>query len=57
MTIFFTAFLILALITHTNFEFGVKSIISSYALIEGIGYVWIMRVFFLIALVNPIILF
>lgn len=57
LTIFFTVFLILALITRTNFEFGVKSIISSYALIGGIGYVWIMRVFFLIALVNPIILF
>lgn len=33
-----------------------NTIISSYALLDGIGYVWIFRVFLLVALVLPILL-
>ncbi len=60
--IFFIAFYIISLLTNTEYRFGLKSILESYLLIErtgykGIGYVWIMRVFFLIAILNPIILY
>ena len=33
-----------------------KEILSSYALIEGISYVWIFRVFFLMACISPLLL-
>ena len=60
--IFFIAFYIISLLTNTEYRFGLKSILESYLLIErtgykGIGYVWIMSVFFLIAILNPIILY
>ncbi|MDB8459165.1 acyltransferase family protein [Turicibacter sanguinis] len=57
LTIFFIVFYIISLLTKTDFEFGIKSIIASYSLMGGIGYVWIMRVFFLVAILNPIILY
>lgn len=56
LTIFFTIFYIISLITNSEFEFGFKSILGSYSLLGGIGYVWIMMVFFLVAILNPIIL-
>jgi fucose 4-O-acetylase-like acetyltransferase len=42
----------------TDFPFHLpqwKTILSSYLLIEGIGYVWIIRVFLLVAVVAPFI--
>ena len=33
-----------------------KTIVSSYLLLEGIGYVWIIRVFLLVAIVSPFLL-
>jgi fucose 4-O-acetylase-like acetyltransferase len=34
-------------------ELNTKTIVESYALIDGIGYVWIIKVFLLVALVSP----
>lgn len=56
LSIFFIIFYIMSLLMKTKYPFGLKSIVLSYSLIGGIGYVWIMRVFFLVAILNPIIL-
>jgi len=34
---------------------GLKTMLSSYLLLNGIGYVWIIRVFLLVAIVSPFI--
>lgn len=48
-----------AVIFATNFPIvapNIKTVIGSYILLSGIGYVWIIRVFLLVALVSPSIL-
>lgn len=52
----FVTFYIISLITNQTFTFGIKTILASYSCMGGIGYVWIMMVFFLVAILNPIIL-
>ncbi|PZO48003.1 MAG: acyltransferase [Phormidesmis priestleyi] len=42
-------------ILHSGAELSLKAILGSYALIDGIGYVWIIRVFLLVALAAPIL--
>lgn len=46
-------FLALAMFNPTSLELTIKTIVTSYALISGIDYVWIIRVFLLVALVSP----
>lgn len=55
--IFLSAYFLLML--ATNYPMALPSldkIIDSYFLLSGIGYVWIIRVFLLVALVAPVIL-
>lgn len=51
-------FLAVALLKCIGIDFGVRSehVIGSYLLMEGIGYVWIIRVFLLVALLTPFLL-
>lgn len=51
--IFLTVYFLLHY-AFTN-QFDVKRIISSYTLINGIGYVWIIRIFLLVMIVAPMI--
>lgn len=51
--IFLTVYFILQY-AFTN-QFDVSNIISSYTLIGGIGYVWIIRIFLLVMIVAPMI--
>ena len=54
--IFLTLYFIsLFVIAPTSADLSPKTIISSYALLDGIGYVWIIRVFMLVALAAPFI--
>jgi len=46
---FFLFFLGVSIITRTPYFFSVTQIIESFALLKGIGYVWIIRVFILVA--------
>lgn len=55
LTIAFLLAFILTLITGQLYPFSISKIFLSYTLISGIGYVWIIRVFFVIALVSPIL--
>jgi peptidoglycan/LPS O-acetylase OafA/YrhL len=56
LTIFFVLFWIISLFKGDSFYFTKRDVIGSYALIDGIGYIWIIRVFFVIALINPVLL-
>lgn len=56
LTVFFCLFYLIAKIRGDAFYFNWRVILGSYTLIDGIGFVWIMRVFFLIALICPFIL-
>jgi fucose 4-O-acetylase-like acetyltransferase len=46
LSIFFLLVFILSLIAKQSYPFSINKIILSYTLISGIGYVWIIRVFF-----------
>jgi peptidoglycan/LPS O-acetylase OafA/YrhL len=57
LTIFFILFYVVSLVAESDYYFGFKDIFMSYSMFdEGIGYVWIMRVFFLIALISPVLM-
>lgn len=57
LTIFFSSIFLLKICLKISYPFSIKEIITSYALISGIGYVWIIRVFFTIGLVSPLLLY
>lgn len=58
--IFLTVYFLLAMVLKffAGIDFGITytHIIGSYALFNGIGYVWIIRVFLLIALLTPLLM-
>lgn len=56
LTVFFILFLFISLESKVSYYFSLKEVFLSYIMINGIGYVWIMRVFFLIALTSPLLL-
>ncbi len=53
LTIFFNGCLLFLLINH-KYPFSLRNIIESYLLLDGIGYVWIIRVYLLCAIFIPI---
>jgi hypothetical protein len=56
LSIFFSLLLFASLIISWKFPFTLKKVIESYALMDGIGYVWIIQVYLGIALLSPPIL-
>lgn len=48
-------FLLLMCFSPSSLDLQLETVMSSYALIEGIGYVWIIRVFILVAVCSPFI--
>ncbi|WP_061840374.1 acyltransferase family protein [Tetragenococcus halophilus] len=56
LTIFFAVTFIAGGIFNVSIPYNLKTIITSYTLISGIGYVWIIRVFFIIAIFSPLLL-
>lgn len=57
LTIFFLFVFFVGLVSRIEFPYNFTTIITSYTLISGIGYVWIIRVFFIIAIFSPILYF
>lgn len=54
--IFLTFYFLILFVSGSNSsDLTFKTIAGSYLLLQGIGYVWIIRVFFLVALVAPLI--
>jgi len=54
LAIFFTATLIIFMGLNKEYPFPTEKVISSFSLMEGIGYVWVIRVFLLVALIAPL---
>ncbi|HOO89728.1 MAG TPA: acyltransferase family protein [Syntrophales bacterium] len=58
--IFLTGFFLLcylfSLIVGMNYPFDVRTIISSYMFYNGIGFVWIFKVYIILALITPLAL-
>ena len=52
LTIYFS-FIFIAKSIGVNIELTTRQVFESYLLLEGIGFVWIIRVFLLIALLTP----
>lgn len=57
LSMFFIFTLITSLVTHKPYPFSSYKILSSFLLLSGIGYVWIIRIFFLVSLIAPFTLF
>jgi fucose 4-O-acetylase-like acetyltransferase len=54
--IFLTLYFLINYVTDMSLgSFSYKEIVTSYLLISGIGYVWIIRVFLMMALLSPFI--
>jgi peptidoglycan/LPS O-acetylase OafA/YrhL len=56
LLLFFIKVYLLSVIEGKKYPFSLKEIIDSFFLTDGIGYVWIIRVFLLIAIVSPLLL-
>ncbi|RDC64335.1 hypothetical protein AHMF7616_02948 [Adhaeribacter pallidiroseus] len=56
LTLFFILFYFVAVATGQKYYFSGAKIMQSYALTNGIGYVWIIKISFLVALLSPFIL-
>jgi fucose 4-O-acetylase-like acetyltransferase len=56
LVFFSTAYGIYSLVAE-NYPFSVSDIVESFLLYEGIGYVWVIRVFLLVALISPPLFF
>jgi len=54
LTFFFGVTLLASLAAKRPFPFSAEKVLSSFALLGGIGYVWVIRVFFLVALIAPL---
>jgi fucose 4-O-acetylase-like acetyltransferase len=56
LTFFFLTVLLLVLLIRKPYPFSPSQVLSSYALLTGIGYVWIIRIFILVAIAAPLLL-
>jgi hypothetical protein len=53
LAFFFTTTMLVSRLLHISNSFPLRTIVESFLLLNGIGYVWIIRVFILIALSTP----
>ncbi|HSA07343.1 MAG TPA: acyltransferase [Candidatus Gastranaerophilales bacterium] len=53
---YFGSVFLLNYLSGHSFPYSSKTIIESFLFFEGIGYVWIIRVFILVALISPLFL-
>lgn len=54
LTIFFVFYWAGSLILEKNFPFTIMTIVNSYTLFSGIGFVWIFKVYIILALITPL---
>ncbi|WP_047982591.1 acyltransferase family protein [Ornithinibacillus contaminans] len=57
LTLFFVTFYGISLFFQHDYYFDKGQIVNSYTTLSGIGYVWIMWVFFFVAIVSPLLLY
>lgn len=54
LALYFLCYFVSCLFLHIRFPFSILTIGSTFALWSGIGYVWIIRVFFSVAVLGPL---
>jgi peptidoglycan/LPS O-acetylase OafA/YrhL len=55
LTFFFSVILVITKIIGIPYVFSQEKIIQSYLLIDGIGFVWIFKVYIILALITPLV--
>lgn len=55
LTVFFPVIYLFSYVLQIEYPFDLRTILTSYSLLSGIGYVWIIRVFILVTLIAPLI--
>jgi hypothetical protein len=56
LSIFFCTAYLLSLLLSKNYPFSIQQIITSYSFYSGIGFVWILKVYIILALLTPVAL-
>lgn len=56
LIIFFIFFNIVNLISNFQYSFTLKYYFGTFSTFSGLGYVWIIRVFFIISIISPVLL-
>jgi hypothetical protein len=54
LSLFFALYLIIAQFENIDFPFQGRQILESYLFLEGIGFVWIFKIYIILALLTPI---
>ena len=54
ISIFFLFYYLIFIINGSNYPFTLKEIIRTYLFYDGIGFVWIFKVYIILALITPI---
>jgi peptidoglycan/LPS O-acetylase OafA/YrhL len=57
LTIFFLFFYIASFISDKGYPFPISKILTSYTLYSGIGFVWIFKVYIILAFITPVALY
>ena len=54
LSLYFLLVFLLVFITKGNYPYSFSTILRSFLLLDGIGYVWIIRVYLICALLTPL---
>lgn len=57
LTLFFIFFNIINVFSEVKIQFSLRNYIGSYSTFSGIGYVWIIRVFFIMSILSPLFIY
>lgn len=55
ITLLLLVAVVVTILLGSEYPFSIKTIFLSYTLISGFGYVWIIRIFFTVAVISPLI--
>ncbi|MCR6650872.1 MAG: acyltransferase [Cellvibrionaceae bacterium] len=53
LSFFFLSFYVSSALTGENYPFSIRKIIGSYTFASGIGFVWVLKVYIILALITP----
>lgn len=53
LSFFFFVFYIVTNLSNIDYPFSIRKIVFSYAFMDGIGFVWILKVYIILALITP----
>ncbi len=54
---FFILFFIISVLASDKFYFSITHVLQSFTLLQGVSYMWILAVFFIVSLCSPLLLY